>query len=179
MKMWKRMALAAAGLVVAAAGSAADSAKANLQLTMVSKVNPNGLALWDVTNNALDDSGNLDRKKINAATWNKLLEIGKALEDAGRTLAVSNGVLAASPGAKLQDEGNAGASKVADVQRYLDAKPAEFRKHALALQKTGTGIVEAVGKHDVKKLSELSNALDEVCEACHVVFWYPQQRTPQ
>lgn len=168
-----------AGLIVAATASGADAPKANLQLTMLSKVNPNGLALWDVTNNAMDDNGNIDPKKINATTWAKLLEIGKALEEGGRTLATSNGIVAAPAGAKLQDEGNAGASKAADVQRYLDAKPAEFRKHATELQKTGAGIVDAVTRRDGKKLTQLSNSLDEVCENCHVVFWYPQQRIPK
>ncbi len=164
------------GLVAAAAGAVgADESNVNLQLTMLSKVNPNALALWDATNKAQDDNGNLDAKKIDAASWAKLSQMGKALEEGGKMLATSNGVIAAPPGAKLQDENNAGASKAADVQRFLDAKPAEFRKHALELQKTGTGIVQAVAKRDGKKLSELSNSLDEVCETCHVVFWYPQQ----
>jgi hypothetical protein len=61
------------------------------------------------------------------------------------------------------------------VQRYLNAKPAEFRKHALELQKTGAGIVEAATKRDGKKLAALSDSLDEVCESCHTIFWYPQQ----
>jgi len=164
------------GLVaVCGSVSGADERQANLQLTMLTKVNPNALALWDATNKAQDDNGELDAKKLNAASWARILDMGKAIEEGGKLLATSNGVMAASPGAKLQDESNPGAAKAADVQRYLNAKPAEFRKHALALQKTGAGIVEAAGKRDGKKLSELSNSLDEVCENCHVVFWYPQQ----
>jgi hypothetical protein len=165
-----------AGLVAVATGViAADETKANLQLTMLTKVNPNALALWDATNKAQDDNGNLDPKKLNADAWSRIVDMGKAIEEGGKALASSNGVIAAAPGAKLQDESNPGASKAADVQRYLNAKPAEFRKHALELQKTGAGIVEAATKHDGKKLAGLSDSLDEVCESCHTIFWYPQQ----
>ena len=169
-----------AGLLVVGSTLAADAApKANLQLTMLTKVNPQALALWDIGNDAQDDNGNIDAKKIKAATWTNLVEIGKAIEEGGRTLATSNGVIAAAPGAKLQDEAGPGSSKAADVQRYLDAKPADFRKYALELQKTGGDIVAAATKHDGKKLSEISNALDEVCENCHMEFWYPQQGSPK
>jgi hypothetical protein len=164
--------------VLAGIGGAlgADAPKVNLQQTMLTKVNPNGLALWAITNNAIDDNGDIAASKLKAADWAKLLEIGKALEESGKTLATSSGIIAAAPGAKLQDENNAGASKAADVQRYIDAKPAILRNHALELQKSGAGIVEAVTKHDAKRLSTLANSLDEVCEQCHVIFWYPQQK---
>lgn len=168
----------AVGLAVVGAAGAAEGAKANLQLTMLTKVNPQALSLWDLTNDAQDDNGNIDAKKIKADTWAKLLEIGKSIEEGGRTLATPNGVVAAVPGAKLQDEDAPGASKAADVQRYIDAKPAEFRKHAAKLQSTGAAIVAAVNAKSGKQLTELSNSLDEVCESCHMAFWYPSQKTP-
>jgi hypothetical protein len=168
-----------AALLVTGSAFAADAPKANLQLTMLTKVNPQALALWDIGNDAQDDKGDIDAKKIKPATWAQLLEIGKAIEEGGRTLATSNGVVAAPPGAKLQDEAGPGSSKAVDVQRYVDAKPAEFHKHALELQKTGAGIIVAATKHDAKQLTQLSNALDEVCENCHMAFWYPQQATPK
>lgn len=166
-------------LLVMGSTFAADATQANVQITMLTKVNPQALALWDLTNDAQDDNGDIDARKINAATWARLLEIGKAIEEGGRALASGKGVIAAAPGAKLQDETAPGASKAADVQRFIDAKPAVFRKHALELQGTGTALIGAVTKRDGKKLTELSNALDEVCENCHMAFWYPQQNTPK
>jgi len=161
------------GLIVAGAVCAAG-APVNLQRIMVSNVNPSGLALWDVTNNAMDDSGKVSAKKLTEENWKKLLEMGTQLEEGGRALATSEKVIAASPGSKLQDEANPGASTAQDVQRLIDARPAEFRRHALALQKTGADIVTAVKKHDAKRLDALSGSLDAVCEACHTGFWYPQ-----
>lgn len=161
------------GLTLAGAVCAAG-APANLQQIMATNVNPNALAFWDVTNNALDDKGRVSAKKLTAAQWKQLLEIGTQLEAGGRTMATSDLVIAASLGAKLQDEGNPGAASAQDVQRYIDAKPAEFRKHALAMQQAGTYIVTAVKKRDARKLGEVSGSLDSVCERCHVAFWYPE-----
>ncbi len=164
-------ALAAAGIALSA-----DAPKANVQLTMLTKVNPQGLALWEITNNAMGDDGAVSASKITKAQWAELLEIGKALEEGGRTLTTSNGIIAALPGTKLQDETNPGASKAADVQRYIDAKPAVFRSHSLELQKTGAAIIEAAKKRDAKRLDAVSSSLDGVCESCHTIFWYPQQK---
>ena len=167
-----------AGLAIAGAAIGAEAARANLQVTMLTKVNPQALSLWDLTNDAQDDNGNIDAKKLSADTWAKLLVIGKSIEDGGRNLATPNGVVAAAPGAKLQDQDGPGASKAADVQRYIDAKPAEFRKHAAKLQSTGAAIVAAVNARNGAQLTELSNSLDEVCESCHMAFWYPNQKAP-
>ncbi|MEP7313542.1 MAG: hypothetical protein ABI859_13235 [Pseudomonadota bacterium] len=168
-----------AGLLLISAAVAADAPQAILQTTMLTKVNPQALALWDLTNDAQDESGKLDVKKISPATWAQLIDIGKAIEDGGKTLATTGRVIAAPPGAKLQDEAGPGSSKAADVQRFLDAKPALFRKHALDLQNTGASIVAAVTQRDGKKLGQLADALDQVCEECHVAFWYPQQTPPK
>jgi hypothetical protein len=166
--------LCALGLIMASSVFSEEAPKVNLQVTMLTKVNPQGLALWDITNNAQDDKGNLDPKKMTADKWAKLVNIGASLEQAGKMLATDKGVIAAAPGAKLQDEG-ADSPKAADVQRYIDAKPDVFRHHAQELRKTGADVVAAAKAHDSKKLSELSDSLDAVCEGCHQTFWYPQQ----
>jgi hypothetical protein len=36
--------------------------------------------------------------------------------------------------------------------------------------------VDAVDQRDVQKFSDLGGSLDEVCEACHKTFWYPDQK---
>jgi Cytochrome C' len=166
----------AIGLMIASIAVAQEAPKVNLQLTMQTKVNPQGLALWDITNNAQDDKGNLDPKKLTAAKWAKLVEIGGSLEEAGKTLAIAKGVIAAAPGTKLQDETTPDSPKAADVQRHIDAKPGVFRQRAQELQKTGADVVAAAKSRDAKKLGDLSDSLDGVCEACHQTFWYPEQK---
>jgi hypothetical protein len=175
MKVFRTICLVV-GLAVGGVVQAADAPKANLNKTMVTQVNPQGLALWEITNAAIDQNGDLAASKLTAASWAKLLKIGSALQRAGQSLAASPGITAALPGTKLQDEENPGSAKAADVQRYLDAQPEEFRKHALDLKKTGEDVVQTAKKHDVKHLAVIAEALDGVCESCHLIFWYPKPK---
>lgn len=151
----------------------------DLNQVMRTQVNPQGLALWDITNAASGDEGVVSAKKLTPNHWKRLLKIGQALQDGGQQLATTGKIRAAAPGVKLQSEGEPKAAKAADVQRWLDAKPAKFRELAMQLEKTGAGVVEAAMRRDVKKLGDLAGSLDEVCEACHVVFWYPNQPPPK
>ena len=170
-----------AGTAVAAdapkakAPAAAPPASATVQLAMLGKVNPQGLALWDITNNAMDDSGEVTGKKIKPANWKQLLVIGKALQEGGHELATAGKIISAPPGAKLADEAP-GVANATDVQRYIDADTATFRSRAARLEQTGASVVEAAQKHDVKLLSDLANRLDGVCEDCHKQFWYPEKK---
>ena len=40
------------------------------------------------------------------------------------------------------------------------------------------GSMEQIGAEakDAAKLFEVSGALDQVCESCHMKFWYPEQK---
>lgn len=174
MNTCKVLAIAAtwAAVGIAVAG---DEPKAVLQTVMLTKINPPALAIWDITNNAMDGKGNVDAKKLTADQWAKLIEYGKALEAGGRELAKSNGIVAAPPDATLQDQ-TATSGRAQDVQKYLDAKPALFRSRAQKLQQAGAKVVAAVTKRDAKAIDEVARDLDGVCEACHVDFWYPDQK---
>jgi len=153
---------------------AAEAPPLDVHTAMLTRVNTQGLALWNITNKAIADDGSLDPGKLTTANWLQLGEIGKALQNAGRDLARAQKPMAAPPGAKLQSEDNAG-STAADVQRYLDARPIEFRRHALQLEHIGAGVVAAATRRDPKKLGDMANSLDGVCEGCHMIFWYPEQ----
>jgi len=152
------------------------AATANVQLAMLGQVNPQGTAFWDITNDAMDDAGDLSAAKLEAAHWTRLLAIGKALESGGRALATAKAIVAAPPGAKLADEGPPGVATAADVQRFIDADTATFRSRATRLQQAGAGVVAAAQKRDTKAMQDLANHLDAVCEDCHKQFWYPQKK---
>jgi hypothetical protein len=155
---------------------AADAPKVVLQTVMLTVVNPQGLALWAITNDAIGDDGNLDAKKLTPAKWAQLGEIGKALQAGGRTLATNRGIVAAPPGARLQDDTPTGPSKSIAVQGYLDAQPDLFHQRAKALQDLGGKAATAASKQDLNAMNQIAGDLDGVCEACHLNFWYPDQK---
>jgi cytochrome c556 len=59
------------------------------------------------------------------------------------------------------------------VQAAIDAQPARFRARSQALAASMDQIIAAAKARDAKKLFDVSGALDQVCEDCHMKFWYP------
>jgi hypothetical protein len=148
---------------------------ANLHRTMKEVVAPQAQALWDVGNNAMDDEGKADASKIKAADWTKLAGAAQKMKDAATTLAGAKTIIAVAPGEKLQDDGTPGASSPVDIQNRIDGDRAAFNDHATKLAQISEEFLAAAKAHDGVKLTAASGRLDEVCEACHVQFWYPDQ----
>jgi cytochrome c556 len=152
------------------------AAPANLHDLMKDVVAVQAQVIWDVSNEAQDDQGNPDASKLAAGDWTKIMDAGQKVRQAAQTLAQSEHVIAAAPGVKIEAEGNPGAFGAQQVQAAIDANPAEFRAYSKALATSMEQVVAAAKAKDAAKLADVSGTLDQVCETCHVKFWYPEQK---
>jgi cytochrome c556 len=169
--------LLAGGLICASAyaGNPAPAA-ANLHDLMKTIVAPQTQVVWDIGNKAMDDEGNPDASKLKPADWAKIAAAAGKVKQASQTLARADKIMAAGPGQKIDGEGNADAFGAKDVQKVLDANPKVFRAFAQQLAVSMDGVIASTQTKDAKKLADVSGGLDEVCEACHKQFWYPNQK---
>jgi hypothetical protein len=166
--------------VSAYGGTAATAAAApNLHDLMKTVVAVQTQVIWDVGNQAQDAEGNPDASKLKAGDWGKVVTSGGKVKQAMQTLAQADHVMAAGPGQKLDGEGNPGAFGAKQVQAAIDANPKAFRAFAQALIVSMDQIVAAAQAKDAAKLFDVSGRLDQVCEDCHMQFWYPEQKTPR
>ena len=138
-------------------------------------VAPQAQIAWDLANNAQDDDGKPDSSKLADGDWAKIAEAGQKLRDAALSLTQAGRITVAAPGQKIQDEENAGASTVAQVQGFINADMPAFAAFATPLAANADQFVSASKSHDAAKLAEASGSLDQVCESCHVKTWYRQQ----
>jgi hypothetical protein len=65
----------------------------------------------------------------------------------------------------------------AQIKAKLDADPVLWNAKIEALRNVGLEILEIVNKKDVKGLFDAGGDLDAACEACHLEFWYPGEKT--
>lgn len=171
-----KLVIVALGIALAgAAGQPGSDQAVVLHDAMKTVVAPQAQILWDVSNAAMDDNGNADGSKLKKADWDKLIAAGQAVSVAAHGLGSASHVTVKAAGAKLQDEGGPGASTPQEIQGYIDADQKGFASHAQALAAVSDAIVQAARARDAAKLMDASGRLDEVCEACHVKFWYPKQ----
>ncbi len=168
-----------AGLLVVSLGAHSWSAETEKSLTLLEAmkvvVAPQTQVIWDITNAAQDDVGNVKADALKPGDWAKIANAARESRRALRNLLAQPRVIAAPTGKKIQDEGTAGAFGAHEVQQTIDGNPAAFAAFANQLAETMNGIVSAAGTRDAAKVGALAGQLDGVCEACHKAFWYPQQ----
>ncbi len=170
--------LLAAALMVMGAYAANTSVPPNLHELMKNVVAVQAQLIWDVGNRAQDDQGNPDAAKLKPTDWTRIIAAGGKVKQAAQALAQAEHVMAAAPGQKLDGEGNPGTFGAKQVQSAIDANPKVFRAFAQALGVSMDQIVAAAQTKDAAKLFDVSGRLDQVCEDCHVQFWYPEQKAP-
>jgi len=167
--------VALGGLVTFVATAHAADPELFLLPLMKETVAPQAQILWDIGNQALDDDGNASAAKMTAADWTKLAAAAQKMKTAAASMASAQKIAVVPAGMKLQDEGAPGQATSRQIQAFIDANPKDFADHARALADVSDGFLQAAASKDAKTLGDASARLDEVCEACHVKYWYPDQ----
>jgi cytochrome c556 len=165
--------MAATGLMVAVVHAQAPAP--TIQAAMKGVIAPQAQILWDVGNEAMDDNGNPDAKRLSATQWEQLAIAGQKVKDMSLALAMADHIKVVSPGATIQGEGDPNSSSAAQVQGFVDANLAGFAEQSRKLAAAADDFVVAAKARDAAKLGLASGNLDQVCEDCHMQYWYPQQ----
>ena len=165
--------IAIAVLTIGAAAIAAEpqNTAVDVRANMVEGVNPAALAIWDVGNAAMDESGGLDPAQMDAASWTKVAEGAQSLSTYAHRLASAKAIRASGPdlvGGKVPE----GVSSREQIQAMIDANPAGFRASAAAMEGQAKALAAAAGKRDLKATGELIGSFDQACQACHENYWY-------
>ncbi len=164
------IALGAAG-VFAAGALAQPAAPLDVRAAMQQRVNPAMLAIWEVSNNALDDNGAIDPAQMDDGKWAAIADAAGQLAEASRDMAAAATFVAAAPdNAEVAEGGIA----MAAVQQHLDRDPAGFRQMAAAMAEHADHIALAAHAKDAQAAGDLIGGTDAMCESCHSVFWYPE-----
>ncbi len=162
-----------------AACSQADAPPAaempTLHTVMLNEVDANADALWDVTNAAIGDEGGLDPAKLDDAHWLKIAELADKVSAGATKIAAMDPIVAAPPGTNIGDSNIVGGHSAAQVQAFIDRDPAGLRALAEALGTHTSDLAAAARAHDAVAAGPLIDALDQVCESCHLEYWYPEQ----
>lgn len=63
----------------------------------------------------------------------------------------------------------------AEMDAAIQEKRAAWVGFAKALRATAMQTVDAIDERDLDKILDIGGTMDENCESCHLVFWYPNQ----
>ncbi len=161
------------------ASTAAASIKpvASILDLMAGQIDPAADFLWESVATVSTAEGMVEHQPRTDEEWLAVRMRALQLAEAANLL-MTPGRRVAHEGQRLEDEGVQGNLTAAQAQIELDANPDAFLAYAAALRSTSERIIEAIDKRDVQTYFDLGATLDEMCEQCHMKFWYPGATPP-
>jgi len=133
---------------------------------MVRWVNPAALAIWDVSNSALGETGGLDPALMDDEAWSKLQDAAQLLELHSRHMAEAQVLRVGAHNDALE-----GFATRAEIQAMIDADPDGFRRLSQDMAEHARELTAAAMARNVQQSGGLTESLSERCQACHSRYW--------
>jgi hypothetical protein len=146
---------------------------------MAIEVDPSADALWASVGTVVTKSGTKNNRPTTDKQWDELRGRAVILIEAANLLLLDGRRVAREGVQKIEDQGTPGNLSAEQSQNLIDANRNSFASFASGLRVVGEQMLKAIDAKNPEDLMEAGAALDEVCEGCHLKFWYPGQRIPR
>jgi hypothetical protein len=143
------------------------------------EIDPSADAIWDAVSTEVSKSGTKENHPQTDKQWQELRDRAVVLIEATNLLVMDGRRVAREGVQKLDDQGTPGNLSAEQSQRAIDANRGTFVGFAQAMGVVGEQMLKAIDAKNPQALMDAGAALDEVCESCHLTFWYPGQRIPR
>jgi hypothetical protein len=151
---------------------------ASIQDIMHGVVDPSADYLWESVGTEVTKAGETVHQPSTDAEWDAVRNRAITLLEATNLL-VMDGRRVVAEGKEVEDAHVDGIQKASEIQAAIDKDRASWIGYAHALHSAGEQALQAADTRDADKLLHSGEALDEVCEACHLKYWYPGQVIPK
>ncbi|HXC22659.1 MAG TPA: hypothetical protein VNV13_14330 [Steroidobacteraceae bacterium] len=146
---------------------------------MANEVDPAADALWESVGTVVTRSGTKNNHPTTDKQWDELRGHAVVLIEAANLLLMDGRRVAREGVQKIEDQGTPGNLSAEQSQKLIDENRSSFASFATALRTVGEQMLKAIDTKNPNDLMEAGAALDEVCEGCHLKFWYPGQKIPR
>ena len=143
---------------------------ASIREVMNSVIDPNVDVVWNAVKTVIDHGKPTEHAPANDEEWAAVRHSAMTVSE-GANLLMMPGRAVAPPGAGSLAPGIELAPD--QVRALIDKSPSGWNQFARALQDSLQPALAAIDKKDPQALFEAGDKIDEVCESCHQVFWYP------
>jgi hypothetical protein len=148
--------------------------QASVRELMDAEVDPSADVLWESVVYTVTAEGADDKQPRTPEEWQAVRRGAITLIEA-MNLLMMDGRAIAAPGTPLAT----GEANIEVRQHRLDSNRAPFVGFAQVLQKLGLKALAAIDARDAQQLVQVGGEIDEACEACHLVYWYPPEPKTQ
>src|SRR5215813_9998077 len=147
---------------------------ATIREVMNSVIDPNVDVVWNAVKTDIDHGKQIEHAPANDEEWAAVRHSALTVAEGANLLMMPRPVAppgsgSLSPGIELAPD---------QVRALIDKSPSGWNQFARALQDSLQPALDAIDKKDKQALFEAGDKIDEVCESCHQVFWYPEPVAP-
>jgi hypothetical protein len=147
---------------------------ASIQELMEAIVDPSADGVWDSVGATITPKGVVNHQPRTDEEWRQVRLHAIALTEATNLL-MMDGRRLVPDGGKIADDGSDGVLTTAAAEQLLITEHATFVQFASALNGAAVQMLKAIDARKPQAMLEVGEAMDEVCESCHMKFWYPNQ----
>jgi hypothetical protein len=147
---------------------------ASIQEIMASIVDTNADDVWNSVATIITRAGIEERAPHTEEEWSAVRRHAVTLAEASNLLVIE-GRQVAAPGASTSDvPAELGA---AEIQKDIAANRQDFVARAQAFHGAVQQAIAAIDARNSEGLVRAGGIMDQACEACHLQFWYPLNRS--
>src|SRR5262245_59812354 len=147
---------------------------ASIREVMNSVIDPNVDVVWNAVKTDIDHGKQIEHAPKTDEDWAAVRHSALTVAE-GANLLMMPGRLVAPPGAGSLSPGIE--LEPDQVRALIDKSPSGWNQFARSLQASLQPALAAIDKKDPLALFEAGDKIDEVCESCHQIFWYPEKGT--
>jgi len=144
----------------------------SIQELMEQIVEPNADAIFESVAVISTPAGTEDRTPKTDEDWAKVERAALTLAEAANLLRMPGRAVAAHTTATTPTEAVPELTPV-EIQQKIDADRAQWMQHTGALIRQAQRAIDYARTKNVAGMFELGGDLDQVCENCHLAYWYP------
>jgi hypothetical protein len=141
---------------------------------MQSEVDPSADHIWDAVETVVSRSGTEEHHPRTDAQWADVRRSAITLIEATNLLQIPGRRV----GTRAFPAEATGALDSTQITQRLEANRAAFNAFAQSLRAAALQQLAAIDARDPVALQRAGGEVDEVCEGCHLTFWYPNQVIP-
>ena len=150
---------------------------AGVQDVMAGMIDPAADFLWESVSTTVEQNKTVEKQPRTDQEWAEVRRQAILLAE-GANLIMMEGRHVVKEGSHLEDHGTPGNLTAAESEQAIAANRGAYIAFAQALRDVGASMLAAADARNPQGLIDAGDTMDQVCEGCHLQFWYPGQKIP-
>lgn len=139
-------------------------------------VDPNSAAIWDAVSTESGPKGEIEKVPKTDEEWAKVEASALVLAEVANLLKMQGRHVAKPEEANKKSQPDAPELTPVQIEEKINKDRAAWEKKADGLQASAVKAMAAARAHDKDGVLNVGEEIDNACESCHLIYWYPDEK---